>query len=47
MTAAIREVREEAGVEAVVEGLLGVQELPDPHLAESRSSISASTSVAT
>ena len=32
MTAAIREVREEAGVEAVVEGLLGVQELSDPHL---------------
>jgi len=32
MTAAIREVREEAAIEAVVEGLLGVQELPDPHL---------------
>jgi mutator protein MutT len=28
--AAIREVREEAGVEAVVQGLLGVQELPAP-----------------
>jgi 8-oxo-dGTP diphosphatase len=30
MSAAIREVREEAGVEASVEGLLGVQELPAP-----------------
>jgi 8-oxo-dGTP diphosphatase len=32
MAAAIREVREEAGVEAAVEALLGVQELPEPHL---------------
>lgn len=32
MAAAIREVREEAGVEAEVEALLGVQELPEPHL---------------
>jgi ADP-ribose pyrophosphatase YjhB (NUDIX family) len=32
MAAAIREVREEAGVEAVVEALLGVQELPEPQL---------------
>jgi len=31
MAAAVREVREEAGVEAAVEGLLGVQELPAPH----------------
>lgn len=31
MSAAIREVREEAGVQASVEGLLGVQELPEPH----------------
>lgn len=30
LAAAIREVREEAGVEASVEGLLGVQELPEP-----------------
>jgi 8-oxo-dGTP diphosphatase len=30
MAAVIREVREEAGVEAAVEGLLGVQELPEP-----------------
>ena len=30
MAAAVREVREEAGVEAVAEGLLGVQELPAP-----------------
>ena len=30
--AAIREVREEAGVEAEVQGLLGVQELPEPQL---------------
>jgi len=30
MAAAIREVQEEAGVEAAVEGLLGVQELPEP-----------------
>lgn len=30
MRAAVREVREEAGVDAVVEGLLGVQELPEP-----------------
>lgn len=30
--AAIREVREEGGVEAVVEGLLGVQALPEPWL---------------
>ena len=30
MAAAIREIREEAGVEAEVEGLLGVQELPEP-----------------
>lgn len=28
--AAIRETREEGGVDAVVEGLLGVQELPEP-----------------
>lgn len=28
--AALREIREEAGVEAVVQGLLGVQELPEP-----------------
>ena len=28
--AAIRETREEAGVEAIVQGLLGVQELPKP-----------------
>ena len=28
--AAIREVREEGGVEAVVDGLLGIQELPRP-----------------
>jgi mutator protein MutT len=32
MAAAIREVREEAGVEVAVEALLGVQELPEPHL---------------
>ena len=32
MAAAVREVREEAGVEAAVEALLGVQELPEPHL---------------
>jgi ADP-ribose pyrophosphatase YjhB (NUDIX family) len=32
MAAAIREVREEAGVEAAIEGLLGIQELPDPQL---------------
>lgn len=30
MAAAVREVLEEGGVEAVVEGLLGVQELPAP-----------------
>jgi ADP-ribose pyrophosphatase YjhB (NUDIX family) len=30
MVAAVREVREEGGVESVVEGLLGVQELPEP-----------------
>jgi 8-oxo-dGTP diphosphatase len=30
LAAAVREVREEAGVEAIVEGLLGVQELPEP-----------------
>jgi 8-oxo-dGTP diphosphatase len=30
LSATIREVREEAGVEACVEGLLGVQELPEP-----------------
>jgi 8-oxo-dGTP diphosphatase len=30
MAAAVREVREEGGVEAAVEGLLGVQELPPP-----------------
>jgi len=30
VAAVIREVREEAGVEAAVEGLLGVQELPEP-----------------
>jgi 8-oxo-dGTP diphosphatase len=30
MSAAVREVLEEAGVEAAVEGLLGVQELPAP-----------------
>jgi ADP-ribose pyrophosphatase YjhB (NUDIX family) len=30
MDAAVREVREEGGVESAVEGLLGVQELPDP-----------------
>ena len=30
MSAAIREIREEAGVEAAVEGLLGIQELPAP-----------------
>jgi 8-oxo-dGTP diphosphatase len=30
MAAVIREIREEAGVEAVVEALLGVQELPEP-----------------
>lgn len=30
MAAVIREVREEAGVEAAVEALLGVQELPEP-----------------
>lgn len=30
MTAALREVREEGGVEASVEGLLGVQEMPAP-----------------
>ena len=29
-SAAIRETREEGGIEAVVEGLLGVQELPAP-----------------
>jgi 8-oxo-dGTP diphosphatase len=28
--AAMREIREEGGVEAIVEGLLGVQELPPP-----------------
>lgn len=28
--AAIREIKEEGGVEAIVEGLLGVQELPSP-----------------
>jgi 8-oxo-dGTP diphosphatase len=28
--AALREVREEAGVDALIEGLLGVQELPTP-----------------
>lgn len=32
MAAAIREVREEAGVEAAIEALLGVQELPQPQL---------------
>ena len=32
MAAAIREVREEAGVEAAIEALLGVQELPEPQL---------------
>ncbi len=32
MAAAIREVREEAGVEAAVEGVFGVQELPEPQL---------------
>jgi ADP-ribose pyrophosphatase YjhB (NUDIX family) len=32
MAAAQREVLEEGGVEAVVEGLLGVQELPAPLL---------------
>lgn len=32
MDAAIREVREEAGVEAAIEGFLGVQELPEPLL---------------
>jgi ADP-ribose pyrophosphatase YjhB (NUDIX family) len=32
MGAAIREVWEEGGVEAAVEGLLGVQELPEPQL---------------
>ena len=32
MAAAVREVREEAGVEAVIEALLGVQELPEPQL---------------
>jgi ADP-ribose pyrophosphatase YjhB (NUDIX family) len=30
MAAAIREVHEEAGVEAAVEALLGIQELPEP-----------------
>jgi 8-oxo-dGTP diphosphatase len=30
VAAALREIREEGGVDAVVEGLLGVQELPDP-----------------
>ena len=30
LAAAIREIREEAGVDAAVEGLLGVQELPSP-----------------
>jgi ADP-ribose pyrophosphatase YjhB (NUDIX family) len=30
LAAALREVREEAGVEAAVRGLLGVQELPEP-----------------
>jgi ADP-ribose pyrophosphatase YjhB (NUDIX family) len=28
--AAVREIREEGGIEAIVEGLLGVQELPSP-----------------
>jgi ADP-ribose pyrophosphatase YjhB (NUDIX family) len=32
MAAALREVHEEGGVDAVVEGLLGVQELPAPLL---------------
>ena len=32
MAAVVREVREEAGVESVVEGLLGVQELHEPNL---------------
>lgn len=32
MAAAIREVREEAGVEAAIEALLGIQELPKPQL---------------
>jgi 8-oxo-dGTP diphosphatase len=32
MAAALREAHEEGGVEAVVEGLLGVQELPEPLL---------------
>lgn len=30
VAAAIRETREEAGIDATVEGLLGVQELPSP-----------------
>jgi mutator protein MutT len=30
MAAAVREIREEAGVEAEVEALLGIQELPEP-----------------
>src|SRR3954466_16020436 len=32
IAAAIGEVREEAGVEVVVEALLGIQELPEPQL---------------
>jgi len=32
MAAAIREVREEAGVEVTVDALIGIQELPEPQL---------------